>query len=88
MSPEKFDWRAKLDTDNSLKFNALLSQVSKYEHVYRGADNPQMIQLWLGMLEIYKKQDAIAKRLDMLEKRLFAAPSKKRNGLLGDLENY
>lgn len=88
MAREKFDWRVKLDTDNSVKFNALLSQVSKYEHIYKGTDNPQMMQLWLGMLEIYKKQEAIAKRLDHLESRLFATPAKKRTGLLGDLDNY
>ena len=88
MSKEKFDWRLKLDNDNSIKFNALLSQISKYEHLYRGADKPQMIQIWLGMLEIYKKQEAIAKRIDELEKRLFSPRYKKRAGLLGDLENY
>ena len=84
----KFDWRAKLDVDNSVKFNALLSQVSKYEHVYKGNDDPQMIQLWLGLLEVYKKQEAIAKRLDKLEGKLFVSSGKKRTGLISDLENY
>ena len=88
MAKPKFDWRAKLDVDNSVKFNALLAQVSKYEHVYKGTDDPQMIQLWLGMLEIYKKQEAIAKRLDELERRLFVSSGKKRTGLISDLENY
>ncbi len=88
MPKKKFDWRVKLDTGNSIKFNALLSQTSKYEHLYKGTDDPQTVQMWLGMLEIYKKQEAIAKRLDTLEKKLFSTKSKKRAGLLGDLENY
>lgn len=88
MVKEKFDWRVKLDTDNSIRFDAFLSQLSKHEHIYRGSDNPQTVQLWLGMFEIYKKQEIIAKRLDAIERRLNVSPEKKRSGLLGDLENY
>ena len=88
MTKDKFDWRAKLDTDNSLRFNALVAQVSKYEHVYKDSPDPQKIQMWLGILEICKRQDAILKRLDTLEKKLFVRDEKKREGILGDLDNY
>ena len=88
MTKDKFDWRAKLDMDNSLKFNAIVAQLSKYEHVYRDSPDPQKIQMWLEILEISKKQDAIIKRLDLLEKKMFLRDDKKRDGILGDLDNY
>lgn len=78
--------------EDSQKLNELLNLIVKYQHIYDKAKNPAYAQLWLAVLEIYKRQKKLNSLLSKLERMIAKMEQdekmKLKNSVLADLEEY
>ena len=82
-------WRKNLDNQTLQNLNKMISNTVKFSNTYSKADNPQQVQMWLVLLEIYKMQEQMIERIDALEQHVLGtSTAKKKNPVLKDLENY
>ncbi len=85
------DPRDKLDNENKKKLNELIAMSTKHVQAYNNSKNPQTVQLWLALLEIYKRQEKIMESVNAIEQSLREKkqPLKKSTtSVTKDLENY
>ncbi|MCK4968347.1 MAG: hypothetical protein KAS12_04790 [Candidatus Aenigmarchaeota archaeon] len=82
----------KLDIENQKKLNEIIANITKYTHIYKSEKNSQIAQMWLIILELYKKQELMQQKIKKLEeiinKEEIHSTKKQNSELLKNLENY
>ena len=65
--------------------DSLLLRIQKHKHIYEGSDNPQLVQMWLVLLEL-AKSDAFFRK-DYI-KRMERILKPRRTEIMETIENY
>ena len=58
------DWKQYLSPEDEEKLNAIIRRVAKYRGSYKNSDEVKIAQLWSAILELYKQNLILQKRLD------------------------
>ena len=84
------DPRDKLDSYNQKKLDELVAATTKHRQAYKDTKNPQIAQIWLALLEIYKRQEKMQESIANLERAINTKPTRKKrqSPILRDLKNY
>ena len=82
----------KLDAENQKKLNEIISNTTRYAHIYKTEKNAQIAQMWFAIMELHKMQELMREKIKKLENKLKEkeAPevTEKKSELLTTLENY
>lgn len=63
----KKDWKEFLSAEDEEKLNDVLKKIAKYRGAYQNAEEVKNAQLWCALLEVYKENKLLQKRLWTLE---------------------
>ena len=82
----------KLDAENQKKLNEIISNTTRYAHIYKTEKNAQIAQMWFAIMELHKMQELMREKIKKLEKALkekeVPEVKEKKSDLLTSLENY
>ena len=79
------DWRVKLAKEDQELLDTLLLKIEKYKNVYEKAENPQLVQMWLILLELVKNPN-VDKNSDLKLVKKILMP--KHTEIMDTIENY
>lgn len=80
------DWRDHLDEELVRKLERLLKRVHSYESAYRKAAEPKLAQIWVGMAELFSRQERLDARLRRVEQQQQAIIEGVERSGIDDLE--
>ena len=82
----------KLDAENQKKLNEIISNTTRYAHIYKSEKNAQIAQMWFAIMELHKMQELMREKIKKLERALKekkgSEVKEKKSDLLTSLENY
>ena len=82
----------KLDAENQKKLNEIISNTTRYAHIYKSEKNAQIAQMWFAIMELHKMQELMREKIKRLERALkekeVPEVEEKKSDLLKSLENY
>ena len=82
----------KLDAENQKKLNEIISNTTKYAHIYKTEKNAQMAQMWFAIMELHKMQELMREKIKYLETALkekdVRETKKRQSELIQSLEKY
>lgn len=82
----------KLDAENQKKLNEIISNTTKYAHIYKTEKNAQIAQMWFAIMELHKMQELMREKIRDLENALKEKETpklkKRQSELIKSLEKY
>lgn len=79
------DWRSKLPKEDQELLDSLLVRIQKYKDIYEKSEDPQLIQMWLILLELAKSSGSKDNPNMKLVQKILRP---KRTEIMDTIDNY